>query len=161
MRPRSQNVHMGMPDVGDVAPEFELPDQTGRPVRLSNYRGRRVVLYFFPRADTPGCIKEACAFRDDFHAFQERGLVILGVSPDTVEDQAKFAAKYSIPFPLLADKDHQVGETYGAWGLKRSFGREYEGMKRMTFVIDEEGKIAKVYRTVNPAEHSRQLLDVL
>ncbi|MFQ5945791.1 MAG: thioredoxin-dependent thiol peroxidase [Anaerolineae bacterium] len=150
-----------MPQVGDPAPDFELLDQAGDPIRLSNFRGQRVVLYFYPRADTPGCTKEACGFRDDYHFYDARSVVILGVSPDTVEDQAKFAAKHSLPFPLLADKDHKVGESYGAWGLKKSFGREYMGMKRMTFLIDEEGTVSKVYRTVKPTEHSRQLLAVL
>ena len=149
---------MAMPEVGDPAPDFELLDQAGNPVRLSDHRGKRVVLYFYPRADTPGCTKEACAFRDDYENYDARGVIILGISPDTVEDQAEFAAKYSLPFPLLADPDHRVGETYGAWGLKKSFGREYTGMKRMTFLIDGEGKIAKIYRTVKPAEHSQQLL---
>lgn len=149
---------MRMPEVGDAAPDFELLDQAGNPIRLSAFRGQRVVLYFYPRADTPGCTKEACAFRDDYEDFDSRGVIILGVSPDTVEDQAKFAAKHSLPFPLLADKDHKVGEAYGAWGLKKSFGREYMGMKRMTFLIDGEGKVAKIYRTVKPAEHSQQLL---
>ena len=149
---------MALPEVGDPAPDFELLDQAGNPVRLSDHRGKRVVLYFYPRADTPGCTKEACAFRDDYENYDARGVIILGISPDTVEDQAEFAAKYSLPFPLLADKEHKVGEAYGAWGLKKSFGREYMGMKRMTFLIDEEGKVAKIHQTVKPAEHSQQLL---
>ncbi len=152
---------MTIPEVGDLAPDFELIDQAGTPIRLSDFRGQRVVLYFYPRADTPGCTKEACAFRDDYDDFRARHVAILGVSPDTVEDQARFATKHSLPFRLLADKDHRVGEAYGAWGLKKSFGREYMGMKRMTYLIDEEGRVAKVYRSVKPAEHSQQLLAVL
>ena len=146
---------------GGPAPEFTLPDETGRMHSLSDYRGKSVVLYFYPKDDTPGCTKEACGFRDDYSAFEEAGVVILGVSPDDSKSHAKFKAKYELPFTLLADPEHEVLESYGAWGLKKSFGREYEGVLRTTFLIDGDGQILKVFKKVKPAEHSTEILSVL
>lgn len=146
---------------GGPAPEFTLADEEGRMHNLSDYRGKSVVLYFYPKDDTPGCTKEACGFRDDYSAFEEAGVVILGVSPDDSKSHAKFKAKYELPFPLLADPEHEVLESYGAWGLKKSFGREYEGVLRTTFLIDRDGQILKVFKKVKPADHSAEILSVL
>lgn len=143
---------------GIPAPDFELPDDTGTIRRLSEYRGKPVMLYFYPKDDTPGCTTEACNFRDDYSAYEKAGVEILGVSPDTVKSHAKFKQKFSLPFPLLADKDHKVCELYGVWGLKKLMGREYMGVLRTTFLIDAEGQIARVYENVRPAEHSTEVL---
>ena len=152
---------MTMPQPGDLAPDFELLDDQGKTVRLSDHRGHTVVLYFYPRADTPGCTKEACAFRDDYTAYEERGVAILGASPDTVAKQAKFKEKYGLPFPLLADADHVLAEQYGVWGLKKFMGRESMGVLRTTFLIDQDGKIIEVFEKVRPAEHSAEILAAL
>lgn len=146
---------------GIPAPDFELPDETGTLQRLSDFRGKPVVLYFYPKDDTPGCTTEACNFRDDYSAYQKADVVILGVSPDTVKSHVKFKEKYSLPFPLLADADHKVCELYGVWALKKRMGREYMGVLRTTFLIDEAGKIVRVFEKVKPAEHSSELLAVL
>ncbi|WPD19383.1 thioredoxin-dependent thiol peroxidase [Thermaerobacter composti] len=150
-----------MPKVGDVAPDFALVDHRGETVRLSDFRGRKVVLYFYPKDDTPGCTREACRFRDDYQRLQEAGAVVLGVSPDPVESHVKFREKYGLPFPLLSDPDHQVAERYGVWKEKRMFGRTYWGIDRTTFVIDEEGRIVKVIRGVKPEEHPQRALKAL
>ncbi|HJR79425.1 MAG TPA: thioredoxin-dependent thiol peroxidase [Anaerolineales bacterium] len=143
---------------GIPAPDFELRDDTNAPRRLSDYRGRNVVLYFYPADDTPGCTKEACNFRDDYSAYERAGIVILGVSPDDVASHAKFKRKFQLPFPLLADVGHKVCDLYRVWGPKKSFGKEYEGVLRTTFLIDENGNIAKVFENVRPAEHSPEVL---
>jgi peroxiredoxin Q/BCP len=143
---------------GDVAPQFSLPSDGGETVRLSDLRGRRVVLYFYPKDDTSGCTKEACGFRDSMAAFEERDAVVLGVSPDPVGSHLRFRDKYELNFPLLADEDHAVAEAYGAWGTKKMYGREYEGILRSTFVIGPDGRIEKVYRNVKPAEHAIEVL---
>ncbi|MGD8821955.1 MAG: thioredoxin-dependent thiol peroxidase [Anaerolineales bacterium] len=152
---------MTMPKAGEMAPDFELLDDQGNTVKLSDYRGKTVVLYFYPRADTPGCTKEACAFRDDYSAYEERGVAILGASPDTIAKQAKFKEKYGLPFPLLADPDHELAEKYGVWGLKKFMGRESMGVLRTTFLIDEQGKVIEVFEKVRPAEHSTEILAAL
>jgi peroxiredoxin Q/BCP len=144
-----------------MAPDFELQDDQGKLVKLSDYRGKIVVLYFYPRADTPGCTKEACAFRDDYTAYEDRGVVILGASPDTVDKQAKFKEKFGLPFPLLADPDHKLAEKYGVWGLKKFMGRESMGVLRTTFLIDGQGKVIEVFEKVRPAEHSAEILAAL
>lgn len=146
---------------GEPAPEFTLADEEGRMHSLSDYSGKPVVLYFYPKDDTPGCTKEACGFRDDYSAYEEAGVVILGVSPDTSKSHAKFKTKYELPFTLLADPDHDVLKLYGVWGLKKSFGREYEGVFRTTFLIGEDGKILRVFKKVKPAVHSAEILSVL
>jgi len=146
---------------GDPAPEFTLADEEGQMHNLSDYRGNPVVLYFYPKDDTPGCTKEACGFRDDYSAYEKAGVKILGVSPDNSKSHAKFKAKYELPFTLLADPDHEVLKSYGVWGLKKSFGREYEGVNRTTFLIGEDGEILKVYKKVKPANHSAEILSAL
>lgn len=146
---------------GTPAPDFVLPDETGTLRRLSDYRGRPVVLYFYPKDDTPGCTTEACEFRDDYSAYTDADVVILGVSPDSVASHSKFRQKYNLPFPLLSDEGHQVCELYGVWGKKKFMGREYEGVLRTTFLIDAQGRIARVFENVKPAGHSREVLEAL
>lgn len=145
-------------DSGVPAPDFELLDDTNTKRKLSDFRGKNVILYFYPKDDTPGCTKEACNFRDDYSAYEKAGVVILGVSPDTVESHVKFKKKFQLQFPLLADEGHVVCDLYGTWGPKKFLGKEYEGVLRTTFLIDENGNIKKVYENVRPAEHSAQLL---
>jgi peroxiredoxin Q/BCP len=140
------------------APDFELLDDTNTKRKLSDFRGKNVILYFYPKDDTPGCTKEACNFRDDYSAYEKAGVVILGVSPDTVESHVKFKKKFQLQFPLLSDEGHVVCDLYGTWGPKKFLGKEYEGVLRTTFLIDENGNIKKVYEDVRPAEHSNQLL---
>ena len=146
---------------GIPAPDLELLDDTNTPRRLSDFRGQNVILYFYPADDTPGCTKEACHFRDDYSAYEQAGVVILGVSPDSVASHLKFKKKYQLPFPLLADVGHKVCDIYGVWGPKKLMGREYEGVLRTTFLIDEHGNIVKVFEKVRPAEHSAELLSAL
>lgn len=146
---------------GVEAPEFTLQDETGSEQSLSDFRGAPVVLYFYPKDDTPGCTTEACNFRDDYSAYQRAGVRIVGVSPDSPKSHAKFKAKYQLPFSLLADFDHKVCELYGVWGPKKYMGREYEGVYRTTFLIDQDGKIARVFENVKPADHSAEILEVL
>ena len=146
---------------GVLAPDFELSDDTKTARHLSSFRGKPVILYFYPKDDTPGCTKEACHFRDDYSAYEKEDVVILGVSPDTSRSHAKFKAKYQLPFPLLADADHKVSELYAAWGPKKFMGREYEGVLRTTYLIDALGTIARVFENVRPAEHSAEVLEAL
>jgi peroxiredoxin Q/BCP len=146
---------------GIPAPDFNLLDETGTPRRLSDYRGRPVVLYFYPKDDTPGCTKEACSFRDGYGDYQRAGVTILGVSPDTPKKHTKFKEKYGLPFTLLADTDHKVSELYGVWGRKKFMGREYDGVFRTTFVIAPDGMIARVFENVKPDGHSTEVLSAL
>ena len=143
---------------GLPAPTFSLPDQDGNIHTLSDYKGKKVLLYFYPKDDTPGCTTEACNFRDSYKDFQTKGLVILGVSADSVEKHKKFAEKYNLPFPLLSDEDHKVCEAYGVWGEKNFMGRTYMGISRSSFLIDEEGNIEKVYEKVKPKEHAGEVM---
>jgi peroxiredoxin Q/BCP len=132
--------------IGDAAPAFSLPDQTGNTVNLADFRGQRVVIYFYPKDDTPGCTKEACNFRDQWSAFEQHGIAVLGISKDGAASHAKFINKYTLPFTLLSDAEPcPVAESYGSYGLKKFMGREYMGMMRHTFVVDGEGKIEKAY----------------
>jgi thioredoxin-dependent peroxiredoxin len=149
---------MGMPKETELAPDFTLPDQDGQPVALSALRGRKVILYFYPRDDTPGCTKQACGLRDEAQEIEARGAVVLGVSPDDVESHRRFADRYGLPFTLLADEDHAVAELYGVWQQKSFMGRKYMGVVRTTFVIAEDGRIEKVLEKVKPAAHARQIL---
>jgi thioredoxin-dependent peroxiredoxin len=140
------------------APEFTLLDENGEKRSLADYRGKPVVLYFYPKDDTPGCTTEACNFRDDYSAYQTAGVTILGVSPDDPKSHAKFKAKFQLPFTLLADDNHKVCDLYGVWGPKKMMGREYEGVHRTTFIIGSDGIIKKVFENVKPAEHSNEVL---
>jgi peroxiredoxin Q/BCP len=146
---------------GTTAPDFTLDTDGGGEVTLSDYRGRNVVLYFYPKDDTPGCTAEACSFRDDYSELLAAGAVVLGVSPDTVNSHGKFKLKFELPFALLSDPDHRVAELYGAWGLKKMYGREFMGIIRSTFIIDEEGVILKVFPKVRPKNHSQEVLAAL
>jgi thioredoxin-dependent peroxiredoxin len=146
---------------GDQAPDFTLPDQHGDPVRLADLRGKTVVLYFYPKADTPGCTTQACGVRDHRADYSQAGAVVLGVSPDPVKRVAKFDDKYGLGFPLLADEDHAVAEAYGVWVEKSMYGRKYMGNERTTFVIGPDGVIQDVFRSVKPAEHDQLVLGAL
>jgi thioredoxin-dependent peroxiredoxin len=144
-----------------TAPDFTLADENGALHKLSDYRGKSVVLYFYPADDTSGCTTEACNFRDDYSAYQKAGVVILGVSPDSSSSHTKFKAKYQLPFTLLADENHQVCQLYGVWGIKNSYGRQHEGVLRTSYLISPEGKIKKVFENVKPADHSSEVLAAL
>ena len=146
---------------GDQAPEFELPDQDGEPVALSSLRGRRVVLYFYPKADTPGCTTQACGVRDHLPAYEDADAVVLGVSPDPVDRVKRFHDKQSLNFTLLADEDHAVCDAYGVWVEKSMYGRKYWGAERTTFLIDAGGRVARVLRKVKPKKHDEQVLAAL
>jgi peroxiredoxin Q/BCP len=143
---------------GDAAPDFETRDAEGNTVKLSDLRGRKVVLYFYPKDDTPGCTKEACSFRDSFAEFGRRGIEVLGVSTDDEKSHRKFAEKFSLPFKLLADTDHRVADLYGVYGEKQFAGRTYMGVSRKTFLIDEEGRLRKVFDKVKVDEHADEVL---
>jgi len=143
---------------GIPAPEFALLDDTNVLRKLSEYRGKNVVLYFYPKDDTPGCVKEACNFRDDYSVYEKADIVILGVSPDDVKSHIKFKKKFDLPFPLLADEGHKISDLYGVWGPKKFMGREYEGILRTTFLIDGNGNIINVFENVRPADHSAEVL---
>lgn len=143
------------------APDFTLQDENGQVRKLSDFRGQPVVLYFYPKDDTPGCTTEACNFRDDYHVYQENGVTILGVSPDSAKSHAKFKNKFHLPFTLLADEDHKICDAYGVWGPKKFMGREYEGVLRTTFLIGPDGNIIKVFENVKPDGHSGEVLEAL
>jgi thioredoxin-dependent peroxiredoxin len=143
---------------GDSAPNFSLPDGDGNTVTLSDLRGQWVVLYFYPRDNTPGCTKEACGFRDAHLDYQSKNVVVLGVSTDDAKSHTKFSTKFSLPFPLLSDADGQVATAYESYGLKKFMGKEFMGIYRNTFVIDPDGKIAKIYQKVKPENHAIELL---
>jgi peroxiredoxin Q/BCP len=147
-----------MVKVGTTAPSFKTTDANGEPVNLKDFRGKKVVLYFYPKDDTPGCTKEACSFRDAFSKFKKQGITILGVSPDSEKSHQKFTAKYKLPFTLLADTDHSIADAYGVYGEKKFMGRTYMGIHRTTFLIDEKGKIKKVFEKVKPEDHADEVL---
>ncbi|MCU0549077.1 MAG: thioredoxin-dependent thiol peroxidase [Leptolyngbya sp. Prado105] len=144
--------------VGDRAPDFSLPDTDGNLVNLADLRGKRIILYFYPRDNTPGCTKEACAFRDAYDEYQAKDVVVFGVSTDDAKAHEKFIKKYSLPFPLLCDEGGKVAETYESYGLKKFMGKEYMGITRNTFVISPEGTIEKIYLKVKPELHAAQVL---
>jgi len=148
-----------MPREGAAAPAFTTTDTNGKKVSLKDLRGHKVVLYFYPKDDTPGCTKEACSFRDEFSQFKKRGIEVLGISPDNEASHKKFTAKYKLPFTLLTDADHEIADAYGTYGEKKFMGRTYMGVKRTTFLIDEKGKIKKIFEKVKPEEHAREVLD--
>ncbi len=144
---------------GSVAPDFKATNTEGETIRLKDLRGQKVVLYFYPKDDTPGCTKEACSFRDAFSDFKKRGIEVIGVSTDSATSHQKFTAKYKLPFTLLADTDHAIADAYGVYGEKKFMGRTYLGVKRMTFLIDEKGKIKKIFEKVKPDVHAREVLE--
>lgn len=144
--------------VGDLAPDFSLADADGNTVSLSDLKGKRVVLYFYPRDNTPGCTKEACAFRDNYAAYQAKNVVVLGVSTDDAKSHQKFITKHELPFPLLVDEDAGVATAYGSYGLKKFMGKEYMGISRSTFVIGPDGTLEKIYRKVKAEKHPVELL---
>jgi thioredoxin-dependent peroxiredoxin len=146
---------------GQPVPDFELQSDAGEPVRLADLRGKPVVLYFYPRDDTPGCTKQACGIRDAWSEFEQRGAVVLGVSPDDERSHAKFKEKYGLPFTLLADPGHKLTEELGFWVEKSFAGKKYMGVERSTVVIGPDGKVRKVFRKVKPAEHADQVLEAL
>jgi peroxiredoxin Q/BCP len=150
-----------MIDQGDRAPDFTLPDQDGREVSLSDLAGKTVVLYFYPKADTPGCTTQACSIRDRSGEYEEAGAVVIGVSPDSVEAVKKFHDKYSLNFTLLADADHAVAERFGTWMEKTNYGKTYWGVQRSTFIIDGDGTVARVFPKVSPKTHDDVLLEAL
>ena len=143
---------------GELAPDFTLPESGGGTRSLHDLRGKKVILFFYPKDNTSGCTKEACGFRDSYAEYQGVNAEILGISPDAVKSHDKFAAKYNLPFPLLADTDHQVSEAYGAWGQKSLYGKKYMGMLRTTYLIDAEGKVEQVWTKVKPAGHASEVL---
>lgn len=151
----------GVIDQGDVAPDFELPDQDGRTVKLSEFRGRPVVVYFYPKASTPGCTTQACGVRDHHADYEQVDAVVLGISPDPVAKVKKFHDKEALNFALLADEDHAVAELYGVWVTKSMYGRTYLGNERTTFIIDPAGKVTEVLRKVKPAQHDELVLQAL
>jgi peroxiredoxin Q/BCP len=146
---------------GDKAPDFEIQDDTGGPLKLSSLKGKTVVLYFYPKADTPGCTKEACEFRDSVSEFKKKGSEVIGVSPDKPTAQAKFKSKFDLTFPLLADTENQVSEAYGVWQEKSMYGKKYMGVARTTFVIGPDGKIKKIFEKVKPEGHAAEVLAAL
>jgi thioredoxin-dependent peroxiredoxin len=150
-----------MLNVGDQAPDFTLKNDAGEDVTLSTLRGKPVILYWYPRDDTPGCTVEACSFRDAYAEFQRAGAVVLGVSTDDTKSHEKFKTKYSLPFPLLSDPEHQVAEQYGVWGLKSFMGKEYMGVNRITYLIDENGVVKQVWPKVKPEGHADEILAAL
>ena len=144
--------------IGDIAPDFEVKNQHGEPVKLSDFRGQKVVLYFYPKDDTPGCTAQACNLRDNYSELLKQGYQVLGVSVDNEKKHQKFITKYELPFPLLADTEHEIVEKYGVWQEKSMFGRKYMGIMRYTFVIDEEGKIEDIITKVDTKNHADQIL---
>lgn len=145
--------------IGDIAPELEGKDQDGKSINLAEYRGKKVILYFYPKDNTPGCTKEACNFRDHYSDLQRQGFEVIGVSMDTEKKHTRFIAKYHLPFRLLSDPEKKTIRAYGIWGLKKFMGREYMGIKRTTFVIDEEGKVERIFDRVKTKTHTEQILE--
>lgn len=146
---------------GDTAPDFEIQDDAGNPVKLSSFHGKDVVLFFYPKADTPGCTKEACNFRDTIGEFSKHNAVVLGISPDKPSAQAKFKSKFELSFPLLADTEHQVAEAYDVWKEKSMYGKTYMGIERTTFVIGPDGRVSKIFHKVKPEGHADEVLTAL
>ena len=147
--------------VGEKAPNFSLRDQNGNMVSLESFLGKKVIVFFYPKDDTPGCTIETCNFRDDFKLYEEKNAVLLGISKDGEESHRKFISKFNLPFRLLCDEDHAVAEIYGAWGEKSMYGRKYMGIIRTTVLVDTDGKVEQIFEKVKPKDHSKELLAVL
>ncbi len=145
--------------IGDAAPQFNSIDQNAESIALSDFTGKKVIVYFYPQDDTPTCTKEACNLRDNYTTLQEKGYEVVGISPDPVKKHKKFVDKYSLPFRLAVDEDHKIAEAFGVWGLKKFMGREYDGIHRTTFLIDEKGIIENIIEDVKSAQHAQQILD--
>jgi peroxiredoxin Q/BCP len=152
---------MAQLSIGDPAPEFQAMDQHGNSVCLSDFRGSKVILYFYPKDDTPGCTAEACNLRDNYQVLIDKGFKIIGVSPDDEKSHKKFSEKYVLPFALIPDKTKKIIQDYGAWGMKKLYGKEYEGLMRMTFIIDEKGLIAHIFSKVDTKNHTAQILKTI
>ena len=153
---------MPKPNVGDRAPEFNLPSNNGQKISLKDFKSKKnVVLYFYPKDDTPGCTVEACGFRDSIKRIENDNAVVFGVSPDKVSSHEKFIKKFNLPFLLLSDEDHQMSTDYGVWVEKSMYGRKYMGIERTTFIIDKEGKIAKIFEKVKPQGHDEEVIEAL
>ena len=148
-------------EVGKAAPDFELPGEGGGKVKLSDFRGKRVILYFYPKDDTPGCTTQACGFRDAYPQIEEKNAVVIGISPDGEKSHRKFKTKHNLPFILLSDEDHRVAEEYGAWGEKSMYGRKYMGILRSHFVVDEQGKLVDAQVKVSPADSVERAMSVI
>lgn len=157
----SEIVGMSKIKVGEAAPAFSGLTTEGDPVTLADFAGQKLVLYFYPKDDTPGCTTEACNFRDDYSSYENSNVVILGVSPDSPSSHKKFKEKYQLPFTLLSDVKHEVCELYKVWGLKKNFGKEYDGVHRTTYLISPEGLIQEVFLNVSPANHSAEVLEII
>jgi len=153
-----ENKEESMLKEGDIAPDFKAKNQDGKEIKLSDFRGHKVVLYFYPKDDTPGCTKEACSFRDTFESFKAKGIKVLGVSTDDEKSHQKFISKYNLPFDLLADTDKSIVSAYGVYGEKSMYGKKYFGVNRTTFLIDENGKIKKIFEKVKPEGHAEEVL---
>lgn len=150
---------MGKPEVGEKAPDFELNNQDGKVIKSTDFQGKKLVLFFYPKADTPGCTAEACSLRDSYAELQQKGYVLLGISPDPEVKLKKFQEKFKFPFDLLSDTEHDMLKAYGVWGPKKFMGKEYEGVLRTTFIVDEAGKISRVIDKVKTKEHAQQILE--
>lgn len=150
---------MGKPEVGEKAPDFELNNQDGKVIKSTDFQGKKLVLFFYPKADTPGCTAEACSLRDSYAELQQKGYVLLGISPDPESRLKKFQEKFEFPFDLLSDTAHVMLKDYGVWGPKKFMGKEYEGVLRTTFIVDEAGKIGRVIEKVKTKEHAEQILE--
>ncbi len=148
-------------NIGDKAPDFVAVNQNDKPVSLADFNGKKLILYFYPKDNTPGCTNEACNFKDHYQFWINKGYQIVGISPDSTASHQKFIEKYALPFPLLSDPEKKIIKAYGAWGLKKLYGREYEGLIRSTFVIDEEGKIVEIIKKVKTKEHTEQIVKKL
>lgn len=149
------------PEPGQKAPDFKGVDQDGKTISLNDFKGQKLILYFYPKDNTPGCTAEACDLRDNYEMWLSKGYKVVGVSPDSVKSHQKFVEKYNLPFPLISDPDKEILKAYGAWGPKKLYGREYEGVLRTTFVIDENGVIEQVFSKVKTKEHTKQILETL
>jgi len=144
---------------GQKAPDFEGINQNGELISLNDFKGSKLILYFYPKDDTPGCTAESCNLRDNYNMWLSKGYKVLGISPDSQKSHQKFVAKYDLPFPLISDSEKNIIKLYGAWGRKKMYGKEYEGLLRTTFLIDEEGKIEEIFKKVNTKEHTKQILE--